>query len=73
MPWAPCSPTNTQKVIRQAYYGGCEVVDEMENVALERVKAPWRRVRQCTAAFRGTGHAVAFGLPSQEPRSWDST
>ena len=40
MPWAPCSPTNTQKVIRgRRYYGGCEVVDEMENVALERVKA----------------------------------
>ncbi len=38
------------------YYGGCEVVDQSEQIAIDRLKEIFRsRMGKCTAAFRSTG------------------
>ena len=38
------------------YYGGCEYVDMVEQLAIDRAKASvWRRVCECPAAFGFTG------------------
>ena len=38
--WGACSPTSTPRATPAArYYGGCEVVDEVEALAIERAKA----------------------------------
>ena len=37
------------------YYGGCECVDIVENLAIARERAVWLRVRECTAALWRTG------------------
>jgi hypothetical protein len=55
--WAACSPTSTPKgTPGKRYYGGCEVVDEVERLAQERLQAAVRRrPRQRAAAFRRAG------------------
>lgn len=38
------------------YYGGCGVVDEVETLAIERVKKTfWCRIRKCSASLWSTG------------------
>lgn len=38
------------------YYGGCQYVDIVENLAIERAKnAVWRCLCQCSATFRCSG------------------
>ncbi len=37
------------------YYGGCEFVDVAENLAIDRAKVVWLRVRQRAAEFRVAG------------------
>ena len=38
------------------YYGGCQVVDEVESIAIERAKKlVWCRMGKCTTTFRCTG------------------
>ena len=60
------------------YYGGCEYVDQVEQLAIDRLKAPvWRRIRQCAAAFRlRANQAVYVSVlagrhhPGHEPGAW---
>ena len=37
------------------YYGGCDCVDVVENLAIERKEAVWMRLCKCTASLRCTG------------------
>ncbi len=53
-PLAACSPTSTPRDYPRArYYGGCEIVDLVESLAIQRAKdALRRRARQRAAALR---------------------
>ncbi len=47
------------------YYGGCEVVDQVEQLAIDRLKELFGAdMGQCTAPFRRTGQRRRYaGLP----------
>lgn len=50
------------------YYGGCEVVDEVETIAIERCeKAVWLRLCQCAATFRSAGE---YGSICGNVKAW---
>ena len=42
------------------YYGGCEVVDEAENMARDRLKIIWGRICKCPTTFRFSGKYGSF-------------
>ena len=55
------------------YYGGCEVVDRVETLAIERVCVSTERIRQCAAPFGRTSHmAVFFAVLKRATPSWGS-
>ena len=60
------------------YYGGCEVVDQSETIAIERLKSYSRRMGQRAASLRRTGQCSRLPGARQAgrhrarscPRSW---
>ena len=52
-------------ILEKRYYGGCEVVDEIENLAIDRLCTLfWCQLRQCTTSPGAQANAAVFGLSS---------
>ena len=42
------------------YYGGCEFIDIVENLAIDRAKELFGKIRECTSPFRFSSQ---YGIP----------